>query len=122
MNNQLVFGASLLLLASVALAGCGAQGGNPAPTEPPPEPAQLTENGPGVYYEMTTAPSGSLLRYTLLVPPAYDGETPVPLVVALHYGGEVTPFYGGGMIETLVEPGLGQLGAIIVAPDATSGD
>jgi predicted peptidase len=37
--------------------------------------------------------------------------------VALHYGGEVTPFYGKGFLARLVEPGLQKLGAILVAPD-----
>jgi predicted peptidase len=45
----------------------------------------------------------------------------VPLVVALHYSGEVTPHYGSGLIDGLVEPGLGELGAILVAPDALGG-
>ncbi|MEM7117293.1 MAG: dienelactone hydrolase family protein [Chloroflexota bacterium] len=41
----------------------------------------------------------------------------MPFVIALHYGGPVSPFYGRGLLEGLVEPGLRQLGAIMVAPD-----
>lgn len=45
----------------------------------------------------------------------------MPLEVALHYGDEVKSFYGGGMIDNLIQPGLGGLGAILVAPDALGG-
>jgi predicted peptidase len=41
----------------------------------------------------------------------------VGLVLALHYGGQVTPYYGRGLLTGLVEPALRGLGAIIVAPD-----
>jgi predicted peptidase len=60
-------------------------------------------------------------RYTIAIPDGYTGAMPVPLVIALHYGGTVTPFYGRGVLEGLVEPALRDLGAIIVAPDASSG-
>ena len=61
-------------------------------------------------------PSGDQ-RYTIAVPAGYTGDQPVPLVIALHFGGEVTPFYGRTILEELVEPALRDLGAIIVAPD-----
>ncbi len=76
---------------------------------------------PGLHQETATLPSGDMLRYTILVPESYQAETPVPLIVALHYGGQVTPFYGRGMIDYLVAPALGELGAILVAPDARGG-
>ena len=60
-------------------------------------------------------------RYTIAIPEGYTGEQAVPLIIALHYGGTVTPFYGLGLLEGLVEPALRDLGAIIVAPDATAG-
>ena len=72
---------------------------------------------PGVH-EMTLD-SGQ--RYTIAIPEGYTGTEPVPLVMALHYGGTVTPFYGRGVLEGLVEPALHELGAIIVAPDAGAG-
>ena len=56
-------------------------------------------------------------RYTVGIPHRYTGNRPVPLVLALHYGGTVTPFYGKGMLVGLVEPALRELGALIVAPD-----
>ena len=60
-------------------------------------------------------------RYTIAIPDGYTGAEAVPLVMALHYGGTVTPFYGRGILEGLVEPALRDLGAIIVAPDASAG-
>jgi predicted peptidase len=56
-------------------------------------------------------------RYTIAVPAGYSGDQPVPLVLALHYGGEVTPFYGRTILVELIEPAWRELGAIIVAPD-----
>lgn len=60
---------------------------------------------------------GRLLRYTLVVPEADPGR-PHPLVLALHFGGTVTPFYGRNVLELLVAPALAELGAVLVAPDA----
>jgi predicted peptidase len=61
-------------------------------------------------------PSGEQ-RYTIAVPVGYTGNQPIPLVLALHFGGEVTPFYGRTILEELIEPALRELGAIIIAPD-----
>jgi predicted peptidase len=71
---------------------------------------------PGIH-EMTLA-NGQ--RYTIAIPAGYTGAEPVPLVMALHYSGTVTPFFGRGVLEGLVEPALRDLGAIIVAPDAAA--
>ena len=69
------------------------------------------------FHRLEFAPdNGVSLRCSLWVPPLEDGS-PVPLVVALHYGGEVTPYYSMGFIRALVVPGLKTLGAVIVAPD-----
>jgi predicted peptidase len=56
------------------------------------------------------------LRCSLWMPPLKSGDA-VPLVLALHWGGEVTPQLSTGFLETLVVPGLKKLGAVIVAPD-----
>ncbi len=74
---------------------------------------------PGIH-EMVLPGAGR--RYTLAIPDGYTGQEPVPLIVSLHYGGTVTPFYGRGLVEALVAPALGGLGAIIVAPDSAAGN
>ena len=73
---------------------------------------------PGLHSLTIQDPGSQLLRFTVSVPEGYSAEKPTPLILALHYGGRVTPFYGGGMIQQLVQPALGKLDAIIVAPDA----
>ncbi|MFT5232036.1 MAG: putative peptidase [Candidatus Krumholzibacteriia bacterium] len=65
--------------------------------------------------------SGDEIRYSILIPDNYDPETPKPLIVALHYGGEVTPHFARGLIEKLIAPGLHELNAIILAPDSIAG-
>ena len=50
--------------------------------------------------------SGEALRYTLALPPALSSDRPRPLVVALHYGGRVTPYYGKPFLMNLVLPAL----------------
>jgi predicted peptidase len=61
--------------------------------------------------------SGTTLRYTLALPPSSSPDRSYPLVVALHYGGRVTPYYGKPFMMNLVLPALGGLDAIMVAPD-----
>lgn len=74
---------------------------------------------PGIY-EMTLPDVDR--RYTLVIPDGYTGQKPTPLIVSLHYGGQVTPFFGRGLVESLIEPVLRDLGAIIVAPDSAAGN
>ena len=74
---------------------------------------------PGIH-ELVLPDAGR--RYTLAIPNDYTGQEPAPLIVSLHYGGTVTPFYGRGLIDTLLAPALGELDAIIVAPDSAAGN
>jgi predicted peptidase len=59
---------------------------------------------------------GEKLLYSLSVPEG-AGEERAVLVLALHYGGEVTPYYGMGFLRYFALPAFGRLNAFIVAPD-----
>lgn len=63
-----------------------------------------------------TAEVGSML-YALSIPDGYDASRPRPLVLALHPGGERTPYYGSAFLRGVVAPALSDLDAILVAPD-----
>ena len=94
-----------------------------SPDNPPQiQPVQLPKLGAGVHQQMVSLQSGRELRYTISVPNDDKRASPLPLVVALHYGGEVTPFYGQGLIDELVGPAFQSLGAVLVAPDSLGGD
>ena len=74
---------------------------------------------PGIH-DLTLAQSGApTIHYALSVPPRYRGE-PVPLVLALHFGGDPDGA-GRSMLDILIQPALEGLGAVIVAPDSLSG-
>ena len=83
-----------------------------------PPSKQMKNLPPGLHPLTIRDPDGQELRFTISVPEGYSAKKPAPLILALHYGGRVTPFYGGGMIQMLVGPALAELGAIVVAPDA----
>ena len=59
--------------------------------------------------------------YSLLIPETYDGETAVPLILALHYGVETTPFTGSDFLTVLIQPALREMDAIMAAPVAPFG-
>ena len=74
--------------------------------------------GRGVYSQKLVLEDGTPLRYALSVPGDYSSLKPVPLIVALHYGGRGRSlWYGKGFLLTLVLPALRELKAIIIAPD-----
>ena len=118
-------------LVSFILSGCHPQQQPPEVTPeatPPPEatatpmasPMSLTSHALPNIQEQVLQPGDR--RYTIAIPASYTGDQPVPLVLALHYGGTVTPYYGKGFLVGLVEPALRDLGAIIIAPDCTADD
>jgi len=76
----------------------------------------------GKHQESVTLRSGQQLRFTISIPREPDGRESRPLLVILHYGGKVTPFYGGEVLDELVGPAFGNLGAILVAPDSLGGE
>ncbi len=77
----------------------------------------IEQEDTAVLLKIAQLKSGLKLRYTLSLPPGYSPAKTYPLVVALHYGGKVTPFYGFEFLISLVEPALKELDAILVAPD-----
>ena len=85
------------------------------------EPVQTLVQTPGIHEQEMTLEDGSVLRYTIALPSAYTPQQPTPLILALHYGGTVTPFYGKGLLTQLIEPALRDLKAIIIAPDSPAG-
>ena len=64
------------------------------------------------------------IHYAISIPRNYSPSTPVPLILALHYGvGDGgAAGAGGDVVRILIGPALGELGAIIVAPDSVRGD
>ncbi len=80
----------------------------------------IQQRDPGVWEETLKTDDFSQ-NFAIHVPQGYDAEVKAPLILALHYGGRVTPWYGKGFLEGLVQPALAELNAIIVAPDSLGG-
>ena len=76
---------------------------------------------PGIHNETMVSSTGDTIRYTIAIPNNYDSANPTPLIVALHFGGTVTPHFGRAIVEVLVAPGLEELQAIIISPDSIAG-
>ncbi len=64
------------------------------------------------------------IRYAISIPGNYSPSTPVPLILALHFGvrGGDAAGAGGDVVQILIGPALAELGAIIVAPDSVRGN
>ncbi len=80
--------------------------------------------GPGLHNLSMLRPGAAALGYTLFIPPTYSASTPVPLILALHFGvgGGSSAGAGRDVLNALVGPALAELGAIIVAPDSVRGN
>ncbi len=77
----------------------------------------------GRHWQAVILPSADTLRFTIWVPQGLgtsNGAAKVPLLLATHFGGRVTPYMGGAYMDMLVVQALADLGAVIVAPDAHS--
>ena len=72
-----------------------------------------------IHDEVLPQQDGPLLHYAISVPRDYHRE-PVPLILALHFGGDPRGA-GHAMLQILIQPALGGLGAVIVAPDSLGG-
>lgn len=74
-------------------------------------------SAPAALQRTFAVPGGGRMLYGLSVPSGYKAGEPRPLVVALHPGGPRTPYYGLSFLRGVVSPALGDLGAIMIAPD-----
>jgi dipeptidyl aminopeptidase/acylaminoacyl peptidase len=84
----------------------------------PPVPA------PGMYNMVLPRGGEPSVRYAISIPRGYSPSTPVPLILALHFGvrdGESTGA-GRALMQSLMAPALSELGAVIVAPDSVRGN
>jgi len=109
----------LVWLALVGLVGCG-----PAAPVTIPAPVALEKLPRGVHKKTADVPGVGNVKYAIEVPASYDGSTPAPLVLALHYGyngNTPEPYTGQGMMDDF-RAGLASLGAIVIAPDVLGGD
>jgi predicted peptidase len=77
---------------------------------------EVPVRGPGRHDERFAPPGQPRVRYALSIPRGYSPATPVPLVLALHFGGNPDGA-ALGLVKVLVAPALADLGAIIVAPE-----
>jgi predicted peptidase len=79
---------------------------------------------PGLHRLSLPRANESEVRYAISIPRNYSPSTPVPLILALHFGvggGDATGA-GGELVQILINPALAELGAVIVAPDSVRGD
>ncbi len=82
--------------------------------------ARVPVLSPGIHNQRLPRTGEPAIPYAISIPPNYSPSRPVPLVLALHYGGD--PHGAGrGVLSILVGPALAELGAIIVAPDSVGG-
>jgi pimeloyl-ACP methyl ester carboxylesterase len=92
--------------------------GSSAPAGQPDGNDPEMPQSPGVHELVFERPNEKPLRYALSLPERREGAS--PLVLSLHYAGHGAPYYGRRMLESLVEPALHDLNAVIVAPDCPS--
>ena len=106
-----------LMLLVLVMTGCAIE-----PVEPQIQVDTTISRRPaGKYYLTQIYPAGGFVRSTLYGPVGIDAPSAkVPLVVAAHFGGTVTPWLGGDYADLLVQPALQSLGAVIIAPDAST--
>ncbi|GIX49042.1 MAG: hypothetical protein KatS3mg131_3253 [Candidatus Tectimicrobiota bacterium] len=71
---------------------------------------------PGIYDRFFTTDEGHRLHYALRLPPRYDAQQALPLVLCLHFGGQATATYGRAFLELIPAPGFEALPALLVAP------
>jgi predicted peptidase len=86
-------------------------------SQAPSEKVPVFESG--VHLGVFRRPDLSI-GYAISIPKGYSAARPVPLVLALHYGGSPNGAAQGLMLM-LVQPALAELRAIIIAPQSVGG-
>ena len=78
---------------------------------------------PGLHRLLLSRADEPAVRYAISIPPNYSPSTPVPLILALHFGvgGGDANGAGADVVRILIGPALAELGAIIVAPESEGG-
>ena len=79
---------------------------------------------PGLHYLRLARADAPAIGYAISIPRNYSPASPVPLILALHFGvgGGDAAGAGGDVVQALIGPALAELGAIIVAPDSVRGN
>jgi dipeptidyl aminopeptidase/acylaminoacyl peptidase len=106
-----LFAITAFALPSMSPIGAAAQGSPPA-------------FAPGLH-ELTLARAGEPgVGYAISIPQGFSPSTPVPLILALHYGigSRDSTGVGADLVKGIIGPALEGLGAIIVAPDSVRGN
>jgi predicted peptidase len=75
----------------------------------------------GTHYLTLLRTDGPEIDYAISIPDNYSASTPVPLILALHFGGNPSGA-GASILQILIGPALSELGAIIIAPDSVGGN
>jgi len=80
--------------------------------------------GPGLHEHTLKRAGEPGISYAISIPPDYTPSTPVPLILALHYGigNRDSTGVGADLVKGIIGPALEVLGAIIVAPDSVRGN
>src|SRR2546423_15390369 len=69
----------------------------------------------GIHNLTLQRPGAAPIHYAISIPANMSPTTPVPLILALPFGGEPQGA-GQAVLQVLVEPGLGEPGANIASP------
>lgn len=83
----------------------------------PPSSVGAQNPPTGVQLKALPLANGGTLLYGQSVPRDYDPKQARPLVLALHPGGDKTPYIGADFMEGTFLPGLRELQPIMIAPD-----
>ena len=89
----------------------------------------LDVQGPGLHKLEVTHSDGTLQRFIINIPEAYDGKTAVPLIWGLHYGFQgmngakrPEPYWTEGFFTKIYQQAFKPLNAIFVAADSVNGN